>query len=98
MPAVECDGDRSFAQQCVKADHASRLIRQMKGRQGLADLRGGFSDATFLQPRHQTITSIGKGWASFSYRLSKAIQALAQRCVHVATMLKRFFQSFRQWF
>jgi hypothetical protein len=70
----------------------------MKGRQGLADLGGGFPGATLLQPRHQTINSIGKGWAYFPYRLGKAIEALAQRCVHVATMLKRFFENFRQWF
>ena len=65
MSAVECDGDRSFAQQCVKADDTSRLVREMKGRQGLADLRGGFPDSTFLQPRHQTINSIGKGGLNF---------------------------------
>ena len=65
MSAVERDGGRSFAQQFVKADDASRLIGQMKGRQGLADLRSGFPDTTFLQPRHQTINSIGKGGLNF---------------------------------
>ena len=63
MPAVERNGDRSLAQQPVKADDASCLIGQMKGRHRLADPWCTLPGAPLLKPRHQTIHSIGKGWA-----------------------------------
>src|SRR5262249_23514409 len=95
VPAVKRNGDRPLAQQSVEANDPPLLIGQMKGRHRLADLWGILPGAALLQTRHQTIDSIGKGWAQPPHGLGKAIKSLTQRCLHIATMSEGLFEGFR---
>ena len=94
MTAVErhCHGARS--QQLIEADHVPVFVRKIKGWHRVARVRRAFAGAVLPQPPHHPVDGGREFRASAARRLRKGQQLPAERGVHAANALERFFEAF----
>jgi hypothetical protein len=78
VSAVDDDGQRTLRDHLRQGDYASPLIREIEGRQQIADFGRARTDLRLLQTAHEPINGVRESRVNPSQRAGESAQSVAE--------------------